>query len=186
MASAVTPWRQYVEVLTLSGQRPGPVPVLRSEHIPQENQHENQHSDQHPRRLRICTHRHFGDAQGQGRDRVGERQNPRNAPRSSEARAKWTGTACRIATGSTSRSKIEIVIRIGRTRRSRQVRGQRNLRPGTDERAGTESVSRTTAADGVRPEQRTRFMAQHQEKMQKRAKEKGVDLPDPPADDKED
>jgi len=32
------------------------------------------------------------------------------------------------------------------------------------------------------PEQQTRFKAQHQEKMQKRAKEKGVELPDPPAD----
>ncbi|MDH5455464.1 MAG: hypothetical protein OEY37_05280 [Gammaproteobacteria bacterium] len=36
------------------------------------------------------------------------------------------------------------------------------------------------------PEQRTRFMAEHQEKMQKRAKEKGVELPDPPADGQED
>ena len=33
------------------------------------------------------------------------------------------------------------------------------------------------------PEQQTRFKAQHQEKMQKRAQEKGVKLPDPPADD---
>ena len=33
------------------------------------------------------------------------------------------------------------------------------------------------------PEQQTRFKAQHQEKMQKRAQEKGVNLPDPPADD---
>ncbi len=32
------------------------------------------------------------------------------------------------------------------------------------------------------PEQQTRFKAQHQEKMQERAKEKGVKLPDPPAD----
>jgi endoglucanase Acf2 len=32
------------------------------------------------------------------------------------------------------------------------------------------------------PEQQTRFKAEHQEKMQKRAQEKGVKLPDPPAD----
>lgn len=32
------------------------------------------------------------------------------------------------------------------------------------------------------PEQQTRFKAQHQEKMQLRAKENGVDIPDPPAD----
>ena len=32
------------------------------------------------------------------------------------------------------------------------------------------------------PEQQTRFKAQHQEEMQKRAKEKGVKLPDPPAE----
>lgn len=30
------------------------------------------------------------------------------------------------------------------------------------------------------PEARTKFMAQHREKMQKRAKEKGIDLKDPP------
>jgi len=36
------------------------------------------------------------------------------------------------------------------------------------------------------PKARSQFMKQHQEKMQKRAKEKGAKLPDPPADDSSD